>query len=275
MDLTVMSFNLRFWNKKDEYDWPRRLPGVVAAVQASQPAVIGTQECLHEMLLDLLNGLPGYTFIGEGREGGEKGEYSAILYRTDLLKLRYQGQFWLSDHPEIPSSNSWMADWPRICTWGWFQPIGEVGPEFLVYNTHLDNGSQKAREKGVRMIWDVMARRRELSGLPGLLMGDLNAEPHNPVVGFLRGAAELEGEIATLNDLYQLNGGEEAVGPTYHDGPGFCSGDSEEARRPRLIDYIFATTDVTSLSVEVDRRRFGDLDPSDHYPVVGRVRLPD
>ena len=56
--------------------------------------------------------LPGYDYIGVGRDDGkEKGEHSAIFYRTDKFDVIEKGDFWLSETPDVPSKG-WDAVLP-------------------------------------------------------------------------------------------------------------------------------------------------------------------
>lgn len=69
----------------------------------NQESIICLQEALHEQLEDVLAGLtslPGentsWTYVGCGREGGESGEYSPILYRSEIWKIEDSTTLWLS-----------------------------------------------------------------------------------------------------------------------------------------------------------------------------------
>ena len=55
-----------------------------------------------------------------GRDDGKtKGEYAAIFYDKQKLRLVDSGHFWLSETPEKPGPG-WDAACTRICTWGLF-----------------------------------------------------------------------------------------------------------------------------------------------------------
>lgn len=65
MNIDVMSFNLRYWNKADGPNaWPNRRSAVVSVIQRFAPLVMGTQEGLPEMLADLDTDLPDYRASG-------------------------------------------------------------------------------------------------------------------------------------------------------------------------------------------------------------------
>lgn len=61
--------------------------------------IFGTQEGYIRQLEDMKAALPGYEYIGVGRnDGKEAGEHSAIFYRTDKFDLIKKGDFWLSEN---------------------------------------------------------------------------------------------------------------------------------------------------------------------------------
>lgn len=263
MDITVMTFNLRFNNPGDGGNsWPFRKDGAAEIISRYRPTVAGTQEGLTGMLDDLQMRLPEYAWIGEGRKGGTESEYNAIFYRKDEVELVEWGQFWLSEQPTGPLEKGWGASHYRICTWALFQMRGS-DRQFLHYNTHLDHSSQQAREKGSRFLLERLEAHRRRLDLPALLTGDMNAEPGNPAIEFLRGRLEVDGMRSTLTDAYTAVGGE--PGLSFHS---FQGGDEGGP-----IDYVFASLDIRVTDVRIIRDRVNGLYPSDHYPVVARAVL--
>ena len=66
---------------------------------------------------DLKNAMPGYDYIGVGRDDGKQaGEHSAIFYRKEKFEVLDHGDFWLSTITDRPNKG-WDAVLPRICTW--------------------------------------------------------------------------------------------------------------------------------------------------------------
>ena len=59
-----------------------RKDDVVGLIKYHDPALFGTQEGLKHQLDYMKENLPGYDYIGIGRDGGGQGEYSAIFYNT-------------------------------------------------------------------------------------------------------------------------------------------------------------------------------------------------
>jgi endonuclease/exonuclease/phosphatase family metal-dependent hydrolase len=268
MNVSVMTFNLRFNNPGDGGNsWEHRKGAAAEIFSRYRPTIVGTQEGLYGMLTDLELALPEYGWIGEGRNGGRENEFNAIFYRRDEVEPLDRGQFWLSEQPDGPKEKSWGASHFRICTWVLFRSRTESGKSFLHYNTHLDHSSQHAREKGSRLLWARLAEHRERTGLPAFLTGDMNAEPDNPAIAFLRGKLEVDGALSSLCDAYEAAG--EDPGLSFHS---FAGGDEG-----RPIDYVFASPEIRFVDVGIIRDRIGGLYPSDHYPVLARavVQVPD
>ncbi len=117
--------------------WGQRYPVIAKMVQYHDFDIFGTQECFIHQLKDMKEALPSYDYIGVGRDDGkEKGEHSAIFYRTDKFEVIEKGDFWLSETPDVPSKG-WDAVLPRICSWGHFK-CKDTGFEFLFFNLHMD-----------------------------------------------------------------------------------------------------------------------------------------
>lgn len=103
-ELTAMSFNIRNGKANDgENSWDNRKELVRDVIVEYDTDIVGLQEAFRFQLDHLAKELPQYTEVGQGRAGGTKDEYSAILYRTDRFDLLDSGTFWLSDTPEKPS----------------------------------------------------------------------------------------------------------------------------------------------------------------------------
>lgn len=89
--LTVASYNLRNANGSDSArgdGWGQRYPVIAQMVQYHDFDIFGTQECFLHQLKDMKEALPGYDYIGVGRDDGkDKGEHSAIFYRTDKFDI--------------------------------------------------------------------------------------------------------------------------------------------------------------------------------------------
>jgi endonuclease/exonuclease/phosphatase family metal-dependent hydrolase len=263
LGFSIMTFNLRYPEIKDGSDyWPERIDRATAVIKKHQPILIGTQEGYHSMLQDLETRLKEYDWVGRGRFGEHENEHNAIFYNRDELTLEENGQFWLSETPEVEASISWNSAFPRICTWARFLHR-KSNKSFYLYNTHLDHHSQEAKDRGIQIIREYIAKQRALDGLPALLTGDFNSFPGEIPIRLLRGEIEVIGKKNELTDAYSIISGN--PGLTFHS---FKGGDSGEP-----IDYIFATAEFEILSVLIDRCQINGGYPSDHYPVVAKVQF--
>ena len=76
---TVASYNLRNANGSDSLHgngWGQRYPVIAKMVQYHDFDIFGTQECFLHQLKDMKEALPGYDYIGVGRDDGkDRGEH--------------------------------------------------------------------------------------------------------------------------------------------------------------------------------------------------------
>jgi endonuclease/exonuclease/phosphatase family metal-dependent hydrolase len=267
-----MTFNIRFDNSADGPNvWANRRAMVVEILREQAADFVGLQEALRTQLDDI-GPIAPYARIGVGRaDGRDGGEFSPILYRQDRFALEQTGTFWLSPTPEAPGSLGWGNSVTRICTWGRFAER-RTGRRVYVFNTHLDHESQPARARGVELIAARIAARATPD--PVFLMGDLNAGEDNPVVRYLTGrdARASEGPepvppSPALVDTFRVARPGDAVVGTTNAWTGETTG-------PK-IDYIFAAPPPATevLEAAILRTNSDGRYPSDHYPVVTRLRV--
>src|SRR5688572_16029338 len=71
-EIRVMSFNIRYGTAKDGDDhWDKRKDFVAQTIRTFNPDLLGTQETLDFQAAYLREQLPGYTFVGAGRDDGK------------------------------------------------------------------------------------------------------------------------------------------------------------------------------------------------------------
>jgi endonuclease/exonuclease/phosphatase family metal-dependent hydrolase len=257
--LRFMTFNLRFAHRRPPNLWADRRPAVREVIRSRAPDVIGTQEGLYPQLVDMEMDLPGYRWIGLGRNGGSRGEFMAIFYRPDRLSSLEFDHYWLSDTPTLIDSRSWGNRVRRMVTWVRFVEHAS-GAQFYVVNTHLDHESQFSREQSAELI---CRHARELDPeLPIVLLGDFNAPARSgPVYERFTGGAGFQ-------DTWTAVGNPEPSYGTYHAFQGL-SGAEGHGR----IDWILTRGRVVPMDSEIVTDAPGGQYPSDHFPVVARIRL--
>lgn len=257
--LNVMTFNLRFASTQKPNAWPDRRPVMASLVREYNPDVIGTQEGVYHQLRDLAADLPQYDWIGLGREGGSRGEFMAVFYKKDRLEPLEFDHFWLSDTPTVMNSKGWGNNIVRMVTWVRFRDKS-TKKEFVFVNTHFDHQSQPAREKSAEL---VRQRVEQLKPeLPLVLLGDFNAAAKNnraydilTAGGLLKDtwetAKKREGET-NINTFHNYR-------PVRPDGV--------------RIDWILTRGNVEAESTQIVTFSQNGQYPSDHFPVIARLKL--
>jgi len=266
-ELSVMSFNIRYGTANDGANrWEHRREMVCELIEKYDCDVVGLQEALRFQIDAIRAAIPEYAEIGVGRDDGKtRGEYSAILYRADRLSVAAADTFWLSDTPEVVASKSWGNNITRICTWARFVQKG-TGKAFYHFNTHLDHQSQPAREKSVVLIDRRIARREHAD--PVVLTGDFNADEFNPAIRFVKGSQEASAKPSVpLVDTFRVLHPEATEVGTFNS----FKGDRSRGK----IDYVFAQPGVEVLEAKIIFDTPGGRCPSDHFPVMARLELPD
>lgn len=250
---SLISYNIKYDNEgHGEHSWLKRKDHLTAQLSFYEPDIIGIQEALYGQVEHLEKNLTGYKHLGAGRDDGkEKGEYSAIFYKSEKFDVVESDTFWLSETPEKPSTG-WDAAYARICTYALFKKKEGEG-KFWVFNTHFDHKGEEARKKSASLILKQIEKLNE-EDLPVFLMGDLNLEPDSKPVGML--AESLEDSRETAKEVI--------FGPD-----GTFNGFEFNKPVKRRIDYIFTSkgnVEVLKHGVLSDSK---DLRyPSDHLPVL-------
>jgi len=255
--LTVMTYNLRYASPKPPNSWPERRPAAKAMLEKLAPDLIGTQEGLYAQLKDLEADLPGFDQIGTGREGGSRGEFMSIFYRADRFEPLEYDHFWLSDTPDVIGSASWGNNVRRMVTWVRFRDRAS-SQEFYFVNTHFDHESQNSREKSAELLLERIKKLK--SELPLIVVGDFNA-----VAGANKAYDTLVGEGNLTDTWTAANVRGKPIG-TFHN----YRGPRAEGGR---IDWILTRGPITTLSSEVVTFELNGQYPSDHFPVIAKLRL--
>ena len=122
-----------------------------------------------------------------------------------------------------------------------------------VYNLHWDHESQPSRVRSAAQLIARLTRDASTNDRV-LVVGDFNADERNPAYQALLGDRRIR-----LRDTFrELHGTAQVVG-TFN---GF-RGDSTGG----MIDHVLAGPRWRVVASGIDRRRFGALWPSDHFPV--------
>ena len=260
--LKVMSFNIRYNTPNDgENAWPNRKELAASMISFHEADLIGVQEALHGQLIDLITLLPNYAYVGVGRDDGkEAGEYAAILYRKSRFSVLEQGNFWLSETPEVPSAG-WDANIKRIVSWAEFQDKYS-GKIFLHVNTHYDHQGTEARLNSSKLLKQKVSELNQ-KNLPVILTGDFNMIPSSTPYKVLTEETDPQHfQDAKLQSL------------SFPHGPNSTwSGFSFPGMGLRRIDYIFSKGEVAILNYATLSESWSGKYPSDHLPVMAKVLI--
>lgn len=245
--LTFMSYNVRYATADDGANaWVFRRGMVFDVINRRKPDVLGVQEALASQVDELLVHLPGYSYVGVGRDDGKRaGEFSAVFFRRDLFSVVDSGTFWLSDTPDAVGSKSWGNNVVRICTWARLRTSD--GFEFSVFNAHFDHESQPSREKSAELVGTRASKAGQC-----VVMGDFNAGEANPAVSKLKG-------LGLMDTLRSANPSAVDVGT--------FNGFDVKATGGEKIDYILVGNGWKVVSAGIDRTLFDGRVPSDHFSV--------
>ena len=262
--LRVMTYNIRFDNPADGvHAWPNRKELVASVIRFHKADIIGVQEALEHQIQDLMELLPGYDWVGVGRNEDGGGEFSAILYRSSVVAVKAAQTFWLSESPDEPGSKSWDSSLPRIATWAHFVTSSD-GRELFVLNTHFDHRGEQARLESARLLKEQVSKLA--NGLPVIVMGDLNATSEQPPLVLLSDTPLSDGR--SLRDGFV-----HSIVP--HHGPASTWTGFTKIEADRRIDYIFASEDLPIHYHAILTDKLEDRYPSDHLPVLVEVELKD
>lgn len=184
--LRIVTYNIRREGSEKEAEslWQNRKQRVVDLIMRIHPDIIGMQEATKQQVTDLTTLLPHLIAIGQGRGSSWGGhgtdEYNPIFYDRNRFQLLNQGTFVVNKQKSIlPFWNPFcykQTGWlPRICTWAQFKDRA-TDKTFYIYNTHLDNDYDEAREFSAHVI------RKHMDGKkPIIVTGDFNM----PFIRFL------------------------------------------------------------------------------------------
>lgn len=260
-DLYVGTYNIRYKNKDDSIKgnvWTKRCQVMCDQINFESPDVLGMQEVLVGQLHDFQRLLDNYSYIGVGRDDGkEAGEYAAIFYKNDRVKLLDSGNFWLNETPDVPKLG-WDAACIRICTWGKFKDL-RTKKKFYFFNLHMDHVGVVARREAAKL---VVSRIKEMAqDAPVVLTGDFNVDQTDEIYGIFTHSGILKDSYEEARIRFAENG-------TFNSF-------KVETKTDSRIDHVFVSP---SFKVEAYGLRTdsywakGRRNLSDHYPVFVKLR---
>jgi endonuclease/exonuclease/phosphatase family metal-dependent hydrolase len=260
IDMAVMTYNIRMNTPTDgENAWPKRKEWVVDVITQSSAGIVGLQEVKPEQKKYIVKAMKGYGNYGVGRDNGSaKGEHCLILYKESQYELLDSGTIWLSETPNVPGSKSWDAAITRIASWVKLQHKTS-GREFFFFNTHFDHKGQEARYQSILLL---KSKIKDMAvGLPVIVVGDFNFRPDS------KPYAEINNALAdyVLFDSFTI--------AQHKDGELTCCGFDASNKNCSRIDYVLVNNAFKVITYKVISESRNGSYPSDHLPVVCKLRF--
>lgn len=255
--ISVMTYNIRFAGdeqKEGLNHWNNRKENLAKIIRTHHADIIGVQEALKSQIDDLLKMFPEFSFVGEGRDGGENGEYSAILFNKNKFDVFKSSTFWLSETPD-EISLGWDAQFNRVCSWAQFKRKAD-DKCFFFFNTHLDHIGENARTNSAKLI------KQKIKDLtddqPVILTGDFNFQSDADGYKILTGDEYLK-------DAQFISSVPHMGGKVSFNNFGIMKNEQYK------IDFIFVNEYVKVITHQIDTTQFNGRFPSDHMPVAAEI----
>ena len=281
--LQVGTYNIRNDNRGDSLKgngWGQRLPIIAQQILFHDLEIFGTQEGKYNQLEQMKALLPGYEYIGVGRDDGKQaGEHSAIFYKTEVFDLLDHGDFWLSPTPDVPSKG-WDAALNRICTWGHFR-VKATKQELYYMSLHMDHIGVQARMESAKLVVDKI--KEICGGKPVVLTGDFNVDQNNPIYNVFTGSGILSDSYEICEIRYALDGTANGFDPN-----SFTTSRIDHVfvtPGTRVIRYGVLTDTYRTMTPEAQKYENGNFPkeisfqayqartPSDHFPLKVILQL--
>lgn len=242
-ELRLATYNI--YHDRDR--WDRRLPLILDVLREASPDIIGLQEVLEDAATDLPNQAQtiaralGYTavFVSADAEGAPRRYGNAILSRLPIVEQDFTRLEPLDDYRTAVRVRVRLGD--RLVD---------------VVNTHLhhtpEGGAIRRRQIDTLMGW------RDDEPVPLVIMGDLNASLTNPEMERLQAPRF----VSLLPTVHPDQATSTTLNPAY-------------GHRLDQIDHILIERDRFEpvLAGIVGNGARDGVWPSDHFAVVGTVRL--
>lgn len=258
----VMSFNIRYGTADDgENHWEKRKAFLVETIHKFDPDLLGTQETLGFQRDFLAEQLPGYAWLGVGRDDGqEKGEMMALYYRKDRFEKLEGGHFWLSETPDKIGSKSWDSSLPRMVTWVKLKDLkNPAAKPIAFFNTHFDHRGPQARLESAKLI------RRKIQEFGGdcrvILTGDFNADAESEPYQAL-----FAGDDAPVVDAFRKKN------PQKSENEGTFSGFKAGPIKGGRIDWVGCSADWEIVDCKIDQTAKEGRTPSDHLAILAVLK---
>ncbi len=258
MDLCFITSNIRFDNPDDGLNaWPHRKYLLAQTLLAHSPDIIATQEGRFHQLKEFEDLLEHYNIVDHHRSWIKERMYPTFFIKKNAFEIIKSEDFWLSETPEIAGSFSFGSTFPRLLTWMKIQ-LKNSNKNFLVINTHLDHVKPETRLEQVKVLTEKIKQLKD--GVSYLvLMGDFNDSPESKI------------RKTIMNSLPELQDGWEKFNLNEESSHHAFQGECLDGAR---IDWILTDHRLKIEKHLLDKTAFEGRYPSDHFPVICKLKNP-
>jgi len=256
-NIAIMTYNIKMSGDSGLKSWTNRSNHVIKQMKEKDTDVYLLQESLKHQIDGILSYLKKYNLVGIPRIDNQYlATYNAVLYNAEKLEVKEENTFWVSETPLL-ESKGWDASRVRIVTYVLLENK-LTKSKFYVFNVHLDREGSKSKIKGVQLI-DEWIKKTNANNYPVIIGGDFNSKENSePIVWFSNyyNDAKTASMISPKGPLGTFN----------------YFNNRTENHKYRL-DYIFVNENVKVNSYEVLQNKYGEMYPSDHYPVFVELTI--
>lgn len=258
IDVSICTFNIMIQGSKPhilkdgtDISWSKRLPIITNFFKTHDFDIICCQEPIPMQVEDLKKSLGKYDiYYKPVRTTMNPSPCNPVYFKRSRFELLDKGEFYYSKTPEV-ESNDWDSPRSRCCTWVKLREK-KTGKEFYIFNTHFTHIGKIAKAESAKILVKKIAEIAK--GTLCFAMGDLNSIPTSTGIQHLSNCGIIkDSKVASMSEPI-------GDGASFH---GFRP-DNPKAMR---IDYIFVGSNVEVKSYCLDKKKYGDIHSSDHYPV--------
>lgn len=273
------NYNIRYVNSSNgdtgQKLWANRRQYVVKNITGYDFDIVGMEEVTgnnkdgstgKSQLQDLRDMLSGYADYSVEREG-KNYSYNSIFYKTSKYTLLDKGFFYVNEHPETPGIG-WNTDIARTCIWVHLKDNAS-SQDFYFVCTHVNYGANYCGIESGKLIGNRI--RRLVGQTPMVMVGDFNMSRSSHEEAY-RGYASHFYDLALTAPVNQClpEDGPQITATTTQWTPATPTSSGNE------FDYIWYDH-MEPLSRHIITQYYPEagrtVNPSDHYPVLGRFRL--
>lgn len=233
-NLSVMSFNIRHHDDTDPFSLEIRKEYILKVIIDEMPDIVGLQEFSDnwfETWMQQQMAAKGYGYYMD--EANSYGSPKVIFFKKDRFDLRNSATYQMKYTEN--RSGAWVILFDK-----------QKQKEYFVTNSHWTTVSSEYRTKMAKDVVNIINQNNQ--NRPVICMGDFNGQPNTTEINVLK--------KTTQPKLF--NAVDESLKTFHKWGP---TGST-------TLDYIFYSAPFKLIEEKVIRTSFGQIWPSDHWPVM-------